>query len=338
MRKAHGLLIIVLLFSCGPALENNNSSVLRITDFRGKEIVFSEKPQRIVCLIESALSGLYMLGADSLIAGVPSAVYNESVSEFYAALDPRIAAKKLPSPGNWDHLNMESLLSLQPDLVIIWAQQTESIQAIERMGIPVYGVMLKSFEDVHREILDLGKITGKEQRAAELIEFTQKMINEIPVNTEMKKPGAYFMWAQGPLETSGRGSTADELLRLAGTENVITSDEEHLIINTELLLEADPDIIIMWFNQKLDAEDIVSMPVLATLKAVKNKMIFELPSVFYCDFWTLKYPYAVRLVAHHAHGNVWTGFDSGEYLRQMMSFLYGEKALAFPMPHNHKPF
>lgn len=332
MRKVHGLWIILLLFSCGPAQEKSNSSILRITDFRGKEIVFNERPQRIVCLIESALSGLYMLGADSLVAGVPSAVYNESVSEYYAALDPRIAARKLPSPGNWDHLNLESLLSLQPDLVIIWAQQTESIQAIERMGIPVYAVMLKSFEDVHREILDLGKITGKEQRATELIEFTQKLISEIPVNKEMKKPAAYFMWAQGPLETSGRGSTADELLRLAGTENVIQSNEEHLIINTERLLEADPELIIMWYNQKLDAGDILKMPALGTLKAVKNKKVYELPSVFYCDFWTLKYPYAVRLVAQHAHANADSEFDSGDYLQQMMTFLYGEKASALPLP------
>ena len=45
-------------------------------------------------------------------------------------------------------------------------------------------------------------------------------------------PRVYFMWSQGPLETSGRNSTVQELLELAGGTNVAAGSQlEHLVVN-----------------------------------------------------------------------------------------------------------
>ena len=58
-------------------------------------------------------------------------------------MDERIKDKNLPAPGNWDFVNMESVVALKPDLVILWSNQTESIGSLEERGIPVYGVFIK---------------------------------------------------------------------------------------------------------------------------------------------------------------------------------------------------
>lgn len=317
------ILLFTACFRSHPGETDSPGDAIVVEDFRGETLSFSQPPRRIVCLIESALSGLYMLGADSLIAGVPQSVYKADLYPWYARLDVRISKREMPAPGNWDFVSLESLAAIKPELVIIWAEQTDAIENIERLGIPVYAVMLHSFEDVHKEIRDLGTITGREERARELLAFTeaQKKTFRRQISGEDRQR-AYFMWSQGVLETSGSRSTVEELFQLAGLENVVKNEDEHLVINKETLLSLDPDLIIMWYNEKLDPADVMTEPGFSQMKAIRSKRVYELPSVFACDFWTLKYLNAARMVAQWAYPEAYSQNDSLLSESHLMDSLY----------------
>jgi iron complex transport system substrate-binding protein len=322
------LLIPIIFIACKSTGNKPVGTAFSIqaTDFRNKKIVLPKPATRIICLIESALSGLYMLQAENQVIGVSSAVYNESVAPHYAALDERIKNKTLPSPGNWDFVSIENIVALQPDLVIIWASQTEAIETIEAHGIPVYGVFLKSFSDVYKEIKDLGTLTGKSQRADSLIAYTKNEINRIAhqrtsINEQQKS--VYFMWQQGLLETAGTTSTVNELIELAGAKNVCTIEQEHVIINKERLIDWNPDIMVMWYNPSKNPDDIINLTEIQHIKAIKNKQVYELPSVFMCDLWTLKFPYAVKMVAKWSYPSTFSNLNLDEEKQKMLIELYG---------------
>jgi iron complex transport system substrate-binding protein len=304
----------------------NTSTYIRVNDFRGKEIILQKQATRIICLIESALSGIYMLKAENQLIGVPSAVYDESVALQYSNLDERIKNKTIKIPGNWDFVSIESIVALSPDLVIIWASQSESIESIEKHGIPVYGVFLKSFSDVYKEIKDLGILTGKSQRADSLINYTRNEIDalcsEISV-PEKEKKEVYFVWSQGLLETAGTASTVNELIELAGAKNSCILNNEHVVINKEKLLEWNPDVILMWYNNLTEPADIINLSELQYINAVKHKQVYELPSVFMCDLWTLKFPYAVKMMAKWCYPANFSGMDLDEEKQKMLIELYG---------------
>ena len=192
------LCFLAFIFSCNHinSQKKTSSDSIVVTDFRGKQILFNHPAKRIVCLIESSLSGLYMLNAEKKVIGISSNIYEESVFKQYASMDKRIADKSLPTPGNWDFVNIESVIAFQPDLVIMWSQQKETIEALEEKGIPVYGVMLKSLNDVYKEIADFGILTGTTSRADTIINYTKdelkKFSNCLP---KMIKPqSVYFYW------------------------------------------------------------------------------------------------------------------------------------------------
>lgn len=299
---------------------------INVTDFRGKVIALEKPATRIVCLIESALSGLYMLGAEHLVIGVPSSVYFESTAEQYAALDDRIKNKTLPSPGNWDFVSLESLVALQPDLVIIWSSQQESIQAIEDKGIPVYGIFLNSFEDVYKEMADLGKLTGTSLRADSLIEYTRQEIKTLQETTNLEKQkSVYFIWPQGLLNTSGTNSTVNDLIELAGATNACQHSQEHLVVNMENLLKWNPDVMLMWNNNAKNPEDFLGLPELKNVNAIKNNQVFELPSAFWCDLWTLKYQLAVKILTKHCYPETFEHLNIEAAQQEMALNLYGSK-------------
>lgn len=330
MKKAWFVLLLIYGCSCHTDQKKNRDSHAFITvrDFRNKEIVLEKKPGRIVCLMESALSGFYMLHAGDRIAGISSNVYDDPVFGYYALLDERIRKKSLPAPGNWDFISIENLVAVRPDLVVIWASQTEAIESIESKDIPVYAVMLNNLEDVYKEICDFGKITGTESRADSLVKYTRASLKEIREKSSKGKPAVqkvYFMWSQGPLQTSGTHSTVNELIELAGAKNACTLPDEHAVVNQERVVAWNPDVIVMWYNESKDPEDILKMPGWKNINAVKNKRVYELPSVFLCDLWTLKFRYAVSLLSRWCYPGESTAVDPEAEKRDMLKYLYGKE-------------
>lgn len=291
----------------------------KIIDFRGKEIYVNTPAKRIVCLLESGLSGIYMLQKQESVIGIPSNVYQQKdVYDYYQKLDERIAEKTLVSPGNWDFVNIEQIVGLKPDLVIIWASQTDAIEMLENFGIPVYAVMITSIDDIYKEIRDFGVMLGAENRADELIKHSQKQIKINNDNLEKKK--VYFMWAQNITETAGKRSMVEELLNSAGVKNACEMEAEHLSVSIEKIYDWNPDIIVMWYNEQLDPKDIIENPLLKDLKSVKNKQVYELPNPFQCDFWTLKMEFPIKLINHWAYGN--ENIDEIQWFVQMYNTLY----------------
>jgi iron complex transport system substrate-binding protein len=324
------LIYAILIFLLLPLHSYGTEQPITVTDFRGKRVSLQKPASRIVCLIESALSGLYMLGQQDKVVGIPKVVYDGEVYKYYATLDSRIRQKTLPSPGNWDFVSIESVVGLRPDLVIIWASQTEAIRSLEQRGIAVYGVFLTSIEDVYKEVLDFGKLTGSVEQARRLIEYTKAELiglgKTLQSIAEHKRKGVYFMWAQGVLETSCEGSTVDDLIRLAGAKNVCTiPNTEHTVINMETLLRWNPDVIVMWVNDKRSPEDVINDTQLRSLKAVKTRQVYELPEVFLCDLWTLKFVYAIKLLAKWAYPEHFAHIDMEREKVRLLKRLYGRQ-------------
>lgn len=271
---------------------------ISVTDFRNKDLHFNRHPERVVCLIESALTGIYMLGEENKIIGVSSNIYSENLYMHYSKMDQRIADKTLAVPGSWDYVSIEEIVTLKPDLVIIWSSQTEAIENIENFDIPVYGVMLHSLDDVIKEIKDFGILFNKENRSESLIRFTKNNLEKIAEKTiGQNKKRVYFAWMQGITETSGKNSMVNDLIESSGGINVCDYPEEHAVVNLEKIVEWDPEAIVMWCNDKTDPSDIMLMSSLMNVNAVQSSHVFEFPSVFESDLWTLKFQYASLLLA-----------------------------------------
>ncbi len=323
------LISILTIMTSVEFISATSLTEIRVTDFRGKELYFKKPVSRIVCLIESALTALYMLGQKDKIIAIPTNVYSGDVFSYYAQLDERIKNKKLPAPGNWEFVNIESVVALKPDIVIIWTKQTETIKSLEERGIPVFGVFINNFEDIYREIKFLGRLTGSDKRAEDLIKYTkqevstfQKRIEKIPRGDRKK---AYFMWAQGDLHTSCRDSSVNDLLIMAGCLNVCPYPDEHAVVSLERIIKWNPDIIIMWINPKRDPVDIINDPKWRNVDAVKYKRVYELPEVFLYDLWTLKFQYAIKMVAKWAYPEIFKDLNMEDERNKMLKMLYFNK-------------
>jgi iron complex transport system substrate-binding protein len=328
------IMVLCIALLAAPSCRNDKHAArqgrITVTDFRGKQVSFDKEPQRIVCLIESALSGIYMLGAEDRVVGVSSNIYEDTVSPFYAAMDARIADKKLPAPGNWDFVNLESVAALRPDLVLIWSHQEESIRAMEDLGIPVYGVFIQSMDDVYKEMRDLGVLTGRDARAQELIEYTQSELSVFSQSVGRLRPEhrtrVYFMWPQSNLDSAGGPSIVNDLIKRAGAQNVTGHiGQEHVVVNMENVLTWDPEVIIMWYNAQKNSAHVIGEPTWKSVSAVRSGRVHEFPSAYSCDLWTLKFQYALKMAAKWSYPQAFDGIDEDSTRENMYRVLYGDR-------------
>jgi len=322
----------ILIFFFVVFLTNISEASIKVQDFRGKEIVLKKPAERVVCLIESALTGIYMLKQQHKILGIPTNVYEEGyfysdTFKYYALLDERIKNKKLPAVGNWEKVNIEKVLSLKPDLIIIWSNQTDAISTFEKLGIPVYGVFITRLEDVKKEILDFGKILDAERRAKELVEYAQIEVNYFKNKSSRieNKKKVYFSWAQlNFLQTSCKGSIVDELINLAGGINICFNIKgESVTLNMEKLILLNPDVILMWHSKSLKPSNLKSNNQLQKINAIKKNSIFQFPDTFSFDLWTLKFLYATKFMAKNIYPDLYN-YDLNKEYQKIMNFLYGK--------------
>jgi iron complex transport system substrate-binding protein len=95
-----------------------------------------------------------------------------------------------------------------------------------------------------------------------------------------------------------------------------------MVVSMENLLSWNPDIIIMWYNEKKNPLDILRDPQWLTIKAVKEGKVYEFHDVFHGDLWTLKFQYAARIVAKWSHPEVFRNMDLEQEKKKMWRALY----------------
>ena len=191
---------------------------------------------RIVSLSPSQTENLFALGLGDNLIGVSD--YCDYPTE---------ALEKEKMGSSWT-INLERILEMEPDLVFTFAGgQPEAVQQMTAMGIQVVDVSPDTVDEVFQSILDTGRLTGREAKAEELVAALIQERDDIVarVKDRQRVPVFYQVWDE-PLQTAGPGSFINELIELAGGENIAADAETaYPMYSVEALVEKNPEIYFM---------------------------------------------------------------------------------------------
>lgn len=329
LTKTIVLLVVSLGVLQGCTKKNKDSStttsetLVVATDSRGQEIRLPKTASRVVVLFQPIVDEIYMLQAENQIVGIPQQVYdNKDNYEHLSLLDKRIADKSLPTPtygGKATHI--ESLLGLNPDLVIINKEESETIDQIERLGIPVFAVSTFDKKGIYNDLLGIGVLLGKEARAKEIIAYVDEEIKAIKLPNNYPAKKVYYAWSRGRvMSTSGRGSLIDLAITTSGAINACPLEMEAPNIGAELLYKWNPDIIVLWNSS---TEDVYKLKELAALPAVQNNKVYSLQPLFYSDPHTVKFLLFAKQLRQWCYPELYTEAQFKVDLEKDMKMLYG---------------
>jgi iron complex transport system substrate-binding protein len=236
----------------------------------------AETPERIVSLSPNLTHIIYALGALDKVVGVT--IFSDFPPE----------ATKLPKVGGWVNPNYEAIVALKPDLVVLMKDQDIIFgQKIRNLGLKTLVTEgNNSVEDILNTITLMGELLGKQDDAKKLTESMQSSLGEIRERTEgFPKKSLLLVVGRNPgtledIYVIGKDNYINELIELAGGENVVENTRLSLKITKEAVLTFDPDVIIEINHEQVDREKKIleTWSGLNQSRAVKNGQVYILPS------------------------------------------------------------
>jgi iron complex transport system substrate-binding protein len=204
-------------------------------DDAGRRMYFAKPPARIVSLAPSITEMLFSMEAGEQLVGVTD----------FCDYPPE--ALKKPKVG-YSNPNLESLVALQPDLVIAPNDflKPDVIVKLEQLKIPVFILADQNVEGIFVHIQTLGRIVGRSSKADTLAMQLRQQVSVIQRRIQGSVPvRMLYVLNSQPLITVGPGSFIDHVIRMAGGANVAAkSATPYPRLSMEAVLQEDPEVLV----------------------------------------------------------------------------------------------
>ncbi len=243
-----------------------------VTDETGRSMNIPENPQRIVAFAPSITEIVFALGQGHRLVGVTG--FSNFPSE----------AEELPRIGTHISLDLEKIVSLNPDLCIGIKEgnPTSTVQRLNALNIPVYIVDPKNFNTVMKSISDIGNLLNCQDIAASLLKDMTARIHAVKtkVSKADHRPGVFFQIGIDPIVSAGNPTFIHELIELAGGRNLAAGPTSYPRFSKEKVLFMMPEIIFITSMAREGGFGKVKAEwnLWTQLPAVENKRIFIIDS------------------------------------------------------------
>lgn len=205
---------------------------MKIKDQLNRIIDISANPKRIISLVPSQTELLYYLGLDHEVVGT---------TKF--CVHPTHWHKTKTKIGGTKQYKFDVIEKLQPDLIIANKEENDKRQ-IERLSnkYPVWVSDIKTLEDAFNMILRIGTIVNKEKSAQYLAKTLNKQFSDLKFIKKHRV--AYFIW-RSPYMIAANNTFINEMLKVAGYENIFNHLSRYPEISMEALKKSKPDVIFL---------------------------------------------------------------------------------------------
>lgn len=233
-------------------------------------------PARIISLVPSVTEMLFAIGAGNLVVGV------SNFDHYPPEVERRTRVGGLLDP------DFERILTLRPDLVIVYGTQSGLLERLGRARIPVFNYQHAALADITQTLRQLGDRIGRRDAAAALAGDIERRIADIRRRTNgLKKPRTMIIFEREPgtlrgmYGSAGFGFLHDMLDAAGGIDVFADVRRQSLQVTAEMALARAPDVIIeIYSGPGWNAERVRREPEvwqgLPSLPAVRSGRIYVL--------------------------------------------------------------
>lgn len=285
-----------MLAGCGNDADkkvDNKQATKIVTDLKGREVSVPQNVQHIAVVPIPWASVIYAIdGSSERLAAIHptamSAAYTgkflETKDKHFAQLDTKIIAQNFS-------VNIESAAQAGVDTAILWQYQDKDAEKLTKVGIPTLLIYNDTVENLKKSFLIIGKLLGKEERAAKLNEYydtANKKIIAKKAWEKTDKPTVLFL-RNAKLRLQGNDNFMHEAIRIGGGQNpydqIALSGSSAQTIAMEEVYKLNPDIILLSNFDKFVPDDLYNNKIpgqdWSTVKAVQEKRVYKVPMGIY---------------------------------------------------------
>lgn len=246
----------------------NAAASVVVRDDDGQIVTLPKHAQRVISFSPGNTELIFAAGGGDRLVGVIK------FSDFPEA------AKRIPVVGDSRELDLERIITLKPDLLVVWRKgnSAKQIEQLKKLGVPIFFSDVDRLADIPKNIQVLGQLLGTEKIAdhaaaklrEQLTALTRQYANLSPVRL------FYQVW-DNPLFTLNGQQIASDAIRLCGGVNIFSSQKITAPnVSIEAVLQKNPEVIIGTNEQHASGDGLAMWKRYPTMIAVKRGNLFEL--------------------------------------------------------------
>lgn len=233
------------------------ASAYEVTDLLGRSVEIPAGTDSYACIGPGALRLYCYVADDAQLAGVEEVEHSwGEEGRPYNMSIPNVAELPVIGPGGPGNApDAEMLFSAAPDVIFTcYNSDVSSVDELqEKTGIPVvalsYGEGRIFDESLYDSLSLIGKVTGNEDRAQEVIQYFEDAKADLSKRTENETPERVYLGGQSYRGSHGIESTTGdyEIFEVLHADNVVRDAgiDAYVMLDKEKLIEMDPDVIIL---------------------------------------------------------------------------------------------
>lgn len=211
-------------------------AAITVNDDAGRVVTLQKRALRVISMAPHATELLYAAGgAERVVGAVEYSDYPE-------------AAKKLPRVGSYRMIDIERIVSLKPDLIVVWhnGNSERQIEQLRSLGVPLFQSEPKKLEDIPASVTTLGKLMGTGTVADVMAADLRKQLSTLKTMYSGRPTvRTFYQLGSEPLYTLHGAHIVSDAMRLCGGENVFAAMKTIApIVGIEAVLQENPEAII----------------------------------------------------------------------------------------------
>lgn len=252
-----------------------------IVDMAGRRVPLKGSVETIVTTFKPASLCVLSLGLQHKLVGLDT---HSKLDPLQRAVFPEVSG--LVGVGSKTKgINFETLVSLKPDLVVLYSQKNglSLAKRLEAINIPSIVIVPETFDSIKESLNLIALAVGQENRAIS-VERQMDLILDILTKrlsgqSETERKTGYFASNRGIFNTATGNMLQDEIFSKAGVINVSGDLRGYFQdISPEQLVKWNPQIMILSQHMKKSETKRLSHIVLQEITAISQKNVYRCPS------------------------------------------------------------
>lgn len=264
------------------------------------DLTLDAAPERVVVMEPSVLSTIAAVGAlDSVVARIglyPAEYFSADVNDVVAEI-PELVAEQTSVGGT--AISLETLIDLEPDLVIGYETETITRDALARFDIGLYVIpsycvapsdvseapVVPSFATVYDELRVYGEIFDRAPEAEAAVAALEPQVAAVEADpvAQGERAAALFVASDGSaIYTYSRLGMVDVQMTALGLTNIYADlPERSPEINVESLIDGDPQVLILLYTDTSKTPEeiaalVTGLPGAEAISAVRDGRVYPL--------------------------------------------------------------
>ncbi len=269
------LKIIIFLIISFLFINNSFAFPLNFMDDAGKIFIIKKKPVQVVSLVPTITEIIFKLDAQASLKGMTYHTVFSSNNSLIKVV------------GGFFNPSIQAIEKLKPDIIFVSNLHSKVKKHFDNRDIKIIELGASSLSDGYENILLMGKIFEKEDKALLLIKENDDQINVITRKLGFidpaKRKRVMRLMGRDKLMTPGSDSFQNEIIALAGG---ITHDFNRngkiISVSKEEWMQFNPQVIYGCGKDQELEKNILNLPGWKDVDAVKNHRIYYFPCDLTC--------------------------------------------------------